>query len=107
MFISLKFIFDRLDHNRSNKVDKNSHAIFANRIHEATQRAVVTKTVKGFEEAGRVRFQATWWPAFCTQNNITLEPGQRCRVVNRNNTTLIVEPIDSKSVVPAHVKSHS
>lgn len=71
----------------------SSHIIQSNQFREVNKRAIVTETVKGFEKGGRVHFQATWWPALCSQQDLKIEAGQRCRVVGRNNITLIVEPI--------------
>ncbi|MEB3211875.1 MAG: NfeD family protein [Leptolyngbyaceae bacterium] len=54
-------------------------------------RAVVTKSIcPGCP--GRVRYQATWWPAQCTAS-VTLNPGDQVRVVGIHNITLIVEPV--------------
>ncbi|MGJ3250696.1 MAG: NfeD family protein [Elainellaceae cyanobacterium] len=43
------------------------------------------------DKAGRVKFQASWWPAQCEQG-ISLKPGDIVRVVGIRNITLLVEP---------------
>jgi len=41
---------------------------------------------------GRARFRDTIWPARCA-DNVTLEPGQVCEVLDLDNITLIVKPV--------------
>ena len=41
---------------------------------------------------GYVKFQGSLWRARCPQQ-VSLEPGMRVRVLDRQNLTLIVEPI--------------
>lgn len=40
---------------------------------------------------GRVKYQATWWPAQC-ECGAALNPGDEVRVVGISNITLLVEP---------------
>jgi len=59
-------------------------------LFSGSDRAVVAKAIiPGCP--GRVRFQATWWPAQCDQG-IELKPGDEVRVVGICNITLLVEP---------------
>jgi membrane protein implicated in regulation of membrane protease activity len=44
------------------------------------------------QQAGSVKFMGTWWRARCRQS-MGLATGTRVRVVDRENLTLIVEPI--------------
>ncbi|MGL5194436.1 MAG: NfeD family protein [Chroococcales cyanobacterium] len=53
--------------------------------------AIVDETIVPYF-GGRVRFQNSWWPAFCP-HHITLSPGEVVSVVGRHNITLLVEPI--------------
>lgn len=41
---------------------------------------------------GYIKFQGSLWRAWCPQQ-VSLEPGMRVRVLDRQNLTLIVEPI--------------
>ena len=52
--------------------------------------AIVDQTIQP-GRSGRVRFQASWWPARCEQE-ITLLPGEIVYVVGIHNITLLVEP---------------
>lgn len=52
--------------------------------------AIVDKEIRP-HRPGRVRFQGTFWPARCL-NNVTLNPGEICYVVDIYNITLFVEP---------------
>lgn len=56
-----------------------------------SNRAVVDQAI-GPDGKGRVRFQATWWPARC-EFNVSLNPGDEVRVVGISNITLLVEPM--------------
>ncbi|MGB3494580.1 MAG: NfeD family protein [Elainellaceae cyanobacterium] len=56
-----------------------------------SNRAVVDQAI-GPDNTGRVKFQATWWPARCDRG-VLLNPGDEVLVIGVNNITLLVEPI--------------
>lgn len=56
-----------------------------------SDRATVVKAIR-LHQPGRVRFQATWWPAWCDQG-VEFNPGDEVRVVGIRNITLLVEPV--------------
>lgn len=62
-----------------------------NQIFVGSDRAVVDEAIHP-DCPGRVRFQATWWPAHC-ERNVMLKPGDEVRVVGIRNITLLVEPM--------------
>ena len=64
-----------------------------NHINELIGEATVDQLIRP-GNTGRVRFQASWWPAVCEQD-ISLAPGERVYVVGHDNITLLVEPADS------------
>jgi hypothetical protein len=43
-------------------------------------------------QSGRIRFQASWWPARC-QYPVHLKKGSRVKIIGRDNITLLVEPL--------------
>jgi len=53
--------------------------------------AIVSKTIKP-DHAGRIYFQASWWPAVCA-HNVVLISGTKARVIGMKNITYIVEPL--------------
>lgn len=53
---------------------------------------------EGGPPAGRIRFQGSSWPAVSTQG--TLHPGERARLVYRDNLTWVVEPVE-RTALPA------
>ncbi len=56
-----------------------------------TDKAIVAKTICP-DCPGRVRYEATWWPAQCDQG-VELYPGDEVRVIGIRNITLLVEPL--------------
>lgn len=57
-------------------------------------RGTVERTVKPFYP-GRVRFQATYWPArlWDTQSADSLQPGAPVQIVGREGLTLLIKPL--------------
>ncbi len=53
------------------------------------EKAIVEEEIRP-GEAGRVKFQSSWWPA-TSEQEITFKPGEAVRVVASDNVTLIVE----------------
>ncbi|WP_421655657.1 NfeD family protein [Leptothermofonsia sp. ETS-13] len=53
--------------------------------------ATVSETIRP-NHLGRIKFQGTWWFARCEQN-IVLPSGVSVYVIDRENLTLIVEPV--------------
>ncbi|MCL6433059.1 MAG: NfeD family protein [Leptolyngbyaceae cyanobacterium HOT.MB2.61] len=53
--------------------------------------ATVSETIRP-GHLGRVKFQGTWWFARCEQN-IVLPVGTNVYLIDRENLTLIVEPV--------------
>ncbi|WP_287526472.1 NfeD family protein [Okeania sp. SIO2C2] len=46
-----------------------------------------------FDEPGRVKFKATYWPAMLFRGySMTLEPGEEVAVIGRQGITLFVRP---------------
>lgn len=85
---------------RPNKVTRNASASSSNKGKKVatikqflvgSDRAVVAKSICP-DCPGRVRYQATWWPAQCEQG-IELRPGDEVRVIGISNITLLVEPM--------------
>lgn len=56
-----------------------------------SDRAIVAKAIC-LDHPGRVRYEATWWPAQCYQS-VELQPGDEVRVIGICNITLLVEPL--------------
>jgi membrane protein implicated in regulation of membrane protease activity len=54
--------------------------------------ADVTETIAP-DRRGRVYYQASWWFAVCLEP-IEIPAGKRVRVIERDNITLIVEPLN-------------
>ncbi|MGC9502944.1 NfeD family protein [Baaleninema sp.] len=52
--------------------------------------AIVSKPISP-SIPGRVHFKGSWWKATC-RGAMTLNPGDRVRVIGRDDITLIVEP---------------
>lgn len=67
---------------------------FADEDYEAIDQLVeVVETVNDTDNSGRIRFQGISWQARTIEGSI--EAGQMARISYRENTTWIVEPIDS------------
>jgi membrane protein implicated in regulation of membrane protease activity len=49
---------------------------------------------------GRVRYQASWWPAQCNEGT-TLNVGDEVRVIGVQNITLLVEPVRVEPLNPS------
>ena len=70
---------------------------FADEDYEAIDQVVqVVETVTDSDNSGRIRFQGISWQARTIEG--TIEAGQMARISYRENTTWIVEPVDSGSV---------
>lgn len=61
--------------------------------------AIVTQAIAP-GKAGQVKFQGSWWTAYCSQP-VTLQPGQQVYVTQLQGTSLTVTtyptPIDARS----------
>lgn len=69
---------------------------FADEDYEAIDQVVdVIETVNDSDNTGRIRFQGISWQARTIEG--TLEPGSKARISYRENTTWIVERVDSTS----------
>lgn len=67
---------------------------FADEDYEAIDQVVrVVETVTDSDNSGRIRYQGISWQARTIEGSI--EAGQMARISYRENTTWIVEPIDS------------
>lgn len=60
------------------------------RTQNLEKQAIVDEEIPAYG-VGRVRFQASWWPARCDRA-VTLVRGQIVYVVGIDNITLLVEP---------------
>lgn len=70
---------------------------FADEDYEAIDQVVqVVETVTDSDNSGRIRFQGISWQARTIEG--TIEAGQMARISYRENTTWIVEPVDSDGV---------
>ena len=56
------------------------------------EKAVVTETIVGPHQKGRVRFRGSWWSARCLEEAVIMA-GEAVVVVGISQITLIVEPI--------------
>jgi membrane-bound ClpP family serine protease len=66
--------------------------------------AVVSELIPA-NSVGYIKFQGILWRVWCPQQ-VSLEPGMRVRVLDRENLTLIVEPI-ARCVLPFNLTAQS
>jgi len=58
---------------------------------DAVGQLVEVVSAVGAETQGRIRFRGTSWPAICRER--TLEPGEKAKLLYRDNLVWIVEPL--------------
>jgi membrane protein implicated in regulation of membrane protease activity len=76
-----------LTHNTAPKARPSTRSVMA----ALESIADVTETISP-NQRGRVHYQGSWWFAVCLEP-IEILPGKRVRVIERDNITLIVEPL--------------
>jgi membrane protein implicated in regulation of membrane protease activity len=58
---------------------------------DSDHKAIVTRSIQP-GRSGQVKFQGSWWTAWCNQE-VILVPGQSVYVIGRRNISLYVEPV--------------
>lgn len=83
----------RLFHNNGQSIGVDSSAS----KYFGAQTAIVTKAIHAPRKKGRVRcYGGILWSAIC-HGHLSLEPGQKVRIISRQGNTLLVEPMMSLS----------